>query len=316
MAGLRLTVEAVTTDAWHALSGSLRILREEFDNTYTQHHGQALPGSPAALELQDDDLAGEWGARPVRDAHLAAISPTSAVMDHLDGLGLLFTSPSGLMASHTVARSALDISTKPWFLLEPGIGARERVRRYMNYRLLSLKEQSLMLGIDEASEKEAVRQHLRERTERILRAARHHGFSVHGKTTDKVRPFHLGLRGVPSTTEMASAVIAPGGSQLGALLWRATSAVAHGQPHGLLMFYGQAPGAPVTGPDDHFEYRQMQISPQEAAFGCAGAPLAALAMLRRLYSHSGWSAADLEIAARQALKIWFDIARLPRPADI
>ncbi|MGW6739359.1 hypothetical protein ACWGDX_01225 [Streptomyces sp. NPDC055025] len=306
----------MTTDAWHVLSGSLQILHEEFNNTYARHRGRALPGSPAALELQDDDLAGEWGARPVHDAHLAAISPTSAVMDHLDGLGMLFTSPSGLMASHTVARSALDIATKPWFLLEPDIGARERVRRYMNYRLQSLKEQSLMLGNDHASEAEAVRQHVRERTERILRAARHHGFSVKGKIMDKVRPCYLGPHPVPSTTEMASDVIAPGGSQLGALLWRATSAIAHGQTHGLMMFYAEAPGAPVTGPDDHFEYRQMQISPQEAALRCAGAPLATLAMLRRLYSHYGWAAAELEAAGRQTAKTWLHIAGLPRPANV
>ncbi|MFF4155164.1 hypothetical protein ACFYZU_33755 [Streptomyces sp. NPDC001651] len=251
----------MTTDAWHALSGSLQLLREELDNTYNRHHGRALPGSPAVLELQqDDDLAGEWGARPVQDAHLAAISPTMAAMDHLDSLGLLLRSPGGLMASHTVARSALDIATKPWFPLEQEIGVRERVRRYMNYRLLSLKEQSLMAGSSQTMEAEAVRQRLRERTERILRAARHHGFSVKGKNADKVRPCYLGPHPVPSTTEMVSDVIAPGG-QLGALLWRATSAVAHGQTHGLLMFYAEAPGAPVTGPDDHFEYRQMQISP-------------------------------------------------------
>jgi hypothetical protein len=306
----------VTTDAWHVLSGSLQLLSEEFDNTYNQHHGRALPGSPAVLELQqDDDLAGEWGARPVHDAHLAAISPTMAVMDHLDSLGLLLSSPGGLMASHTVARSVLDIATKPWFLLEPDIGVRERVRRYMNYRLLSLKEQSLMVGNGQTTEAEAVRQRLRERTERILRAARHHGFSVKGKIADKVRPCYLGPHQVPSTTEMASDVIAPGG-QLGALLWRATSAVAHGQTHGLLMFYTDAPGAPVTGPDDHFEYRQMQITPQEAAVRCAGAPLAVLAMLRRLYRHNGWPTAELEAAGRQTAKTWLQIAGLPRPANV
>ncbi|MGW5658366.1 hypothetical protein [Streptomyces humi] len=305
----------MTTDAWHVLSDSLQILHEEFDNTYARHHGRALPGSPAALELQDDDLAGEWGARPVQDAHLAAITPTSAVMDHLDALGVLFTSPSGLMASHTVARSALDIATKPWFLLEPGVDARERVRRYMNYRLQSLKEQSLMVGNDQSPGAEAARQHVRERTERILRAARHHGFSVKEKITDKMRPCYLGPHRVPSTTEMASEIIAPGGSRLGALLWRANSAVAHGQTHGLMMFYAEAPGAPVTGPDDHFEYRQMQISPQEAALGCAGAPRAALAMLRRLYSHCGWPTDELEAAGRQTLETWHHIAGLPRPAN-
>ncbi|GGX16724.1 hypothetical protein GCM10010321_33890 [Streptomyces chartreusis] len=185
----------------------------------------------------------------------------------------------------------------------------------MNYRLQSLKEQSLMLGNGHTAEGEAVRQRARERTERILRAARHHGFSVRGKIADKVRPCYLGPSSAPSTTEMAGDVIAPGGS-LGALLWRATSAVAHGQTHGLLMFYTEAQSAPATGPDEHFEYRQMQISPQEAALRCAGAPLVTLAMLRRLYIHHGWPTAGLEAAGRQTARTWLHIAGLPRPANI
>ncbi|MEU8717929.1 hypothetical protein [Streptomyces sp. NPDC048663] len=305
----------MTTDAWHVLSGSLQILREEYDNTYTRYQGLALPGSPAALELQADDLAGEWGACPVQDAYLGAIARVPAVMDHLDALGVLFASPGGLMASYTVARSVLDIATKSWFLLEPEVGARERVRRHMNYRLQSLKEQSLLVGDSQSAEAGATRQGASERTERILRAARHHGFFVKGKMADKVRPCYLGPDRVPSTTEMAGEVITPGGS-LGALLWRTTSAVAHGQTHGLMMFYGQPPGAPVTGPDDHFEYRQMQSSPQDAALGCAGAPFAALTMLRRLYSHCGWPAAELETVGRQTQESWLHVAGLPHPANV
>jgi hypothetical protein len=157
---------------------------------------------------------------------------------------------------------------------------------------------------------------VRERTERILRAARHHDFFVKGKIMDKFRPCYLGPHRVPSTTDMASNVIAPGGSQLGALLWRATSAVAHGQTHGLMIFYTEASGAPATGPDDHFKYRQMQLSSQEAALRCAGAPLSTLAMLRRLYSHCGWPTAELEATGRQIATSWLHIAGLPRPAHV
>lgn len=313
-AALRPTVLVVTTDAWHVLSRSLQMLRKEFDNTYDRHNGLAAPGSPGSVELcEDRGLAGEWGARPVHDAHLAAISPVIAVMDHLDSLGLLFTSPGGLMASHTVARGALDIATQPWFLLEPGIDARERVRRHMNYRLQSLKEQSLMVG-DLGASPDAQRhlQHLRERTEQILRAARHHGFSVKGKIADKFRPCYLGSCPAPSTTGLAGQIVAPGGSPLGTLLWRATSAVAHGQAHGLMMFCADAPGAPGTGPEDHFVYRQLQFSPQEAAQRCAGAPLATLSMLRRLYAHCGWPAVNLESVGSDLARAWLHISGMTR----
>ncbi|MFI1370217.1 hypothetical protein [Streptomyces griseochromogenes] len=234
-----------------------------------------------------------------------------AVMDHLDSLGLPFTSPSGLTASHTVARSALDIATKPWFQTEPDIGTRERVRRHMNYRLQSLKEQELTVGDDSTPAAEGARRHPRERTAKILHAARHHGFSVKGKIADKVRPCYLGPCPVPSTTELAGDIIAPGRSALGVLLWRATSAVVHGQTHGLTMFYAEVSGAPETGPDDHFVYRQMQFSPQEAAFRCAGAPLATLSMLRRLYGHFGRPTAGLESVGQDVARTWLHIAGLP-----
>ncbi|MFE5240447.1 MULTISPECIES: hypothetical protein [unclassified Streptomyces] len=304
----------MTTDAWHLLSHSLRQLRSEFDDTYGRYNGIAVPGSPAELEPQYD-LAGEWGATPEQDAHLAAISPVMAVMDHLDGLAVLFTSPSGLMASHTVARSTLDIATKPWFLLEPEIGSRERVRRYMNYRLQSLKEQSAMVSDATTPGADRAREYLRERMERILRAARHHGFSVKGKIADKYRPCYLGPSSAPTTTAMASKIIGTGNSDLGVLLWRATSAVAHGQPHGLMMFVAEAPGAPSTGPDDHFAYRQIQYSPQDAAIRCAGAPLSTLSMLDRLYSHCGWPATNLEMTRQEVLKTWQQVMRQPELSE-
>ncbi|MFJ8636450.1 hypothetical protein [Streptomyces sp. NPDC093568] len=112
--------------------------------------------------------------------------------------------PTKIVEHKTRSSTHSETISKPWFLLEPDIGVRERVRRYMNYRLLSLKEQSLVVGNGQTTEAGVVRQRLRERTERILRAARHHRFSVKGKIADKVRPCYLGPHPVPSTTEMAS----------------------------------------------------------------------------------------------------------------
>jgi hypothetical protein len=155
-------------------------------------------------------------------------------MDHLHGLGILFASET-VTATHTVARSALDIAIAPWFLLEPGIEARERIRRYMNLRLLRLKEQTMIApGDSKDPAAERFRQHAPRLVDRIARTARNHGFTV--KTSkSRYKPVHL-TPDMPSTTMLAQEIVDPGGSSLGSMMWRINSTVAHGQLHGLGLF--------------------------------------------------------------------------------
>lgn len=299
----------VHIDPWSELARSLEGLRSAFYASLAASRG-FLPGSPADEECKRDTFAGSWGAHPVRDANIAPLTAVSAVLDHLDSLGVLFKSPGGITASHTIARAVLDIAIGPWFLLEPGIGERERVRRYMNLRLQSLKEQT---QLETGSSNTAIRQHAAERTSQIIDAARGHGFDVR-RERDRYKPPHLGAQ-IPSTTSLASEIVAPNVPVLGPLFWRLGSAVAHGQQHGLTMFFEQTdqPVQPTHGD----VAVQMQASPKDTALRCGGAPLAAISMLQRLYTQYGWPTDRLKTAVSDVISTWQSVAevRPPRVPD-
>ncbi|MBB5109153.1 hypothetical protein [Streptomyces spectabilis] len=292
-------------DPWAELARSLDGLRSAFYSSLAASRG-FLPDSPAEEECKRDALAGSWGAQPVRDANIAPLAAVSVVLDHLDSLGILFKSSGGITASHTIARAVLDIAIGPWFLLEPGIGERERVRRYMNLRLESLKEQT---QLETGSPATAMRQHAEDRIALILDAARLHGFDVR-RERDRYKPPHLGAQ-VPSTTSLASKIVAPNDPVLGALFWRLGSAVAHGQQHGLTMFFERTdqPVQPAQGD----AAAQMQASPKDTALRCGGAPLAAVSMLQRLYAQYGWPTDGLRTAVSGVISTWQTVAEVRAP---
>ncbi|MEV7082439.1 hypothetical protein AB0N88_28505 [Streptomyces sp. NPDC093516] len=243
----------------------------------------------------------------MRDANIAPLTAVSAVLDHLDSLGVLFKSPGGITASHTIARAALDIAIGPWFLLEPGIGERERVRRYMNLRLQSLKEQT---QLETGTPDTGIRQHAEDRIASITAAARLHGFDVR-RERDRYKPPHLGAQ-MPSTTSLAPEIVAPNVPALGALFWRLGSAVAHGQQHGLTMFFERIdqPVQPTHGD----AAAQMQASPKDTALRCGGAPLAAISMLQRLYTQYGWPTDRLKTAVSGVISTWQSVAEVRPPS--
>lgn len=306
---LPLQSRIVHVDPWAELARSLEGLRSAFYSSLAASRG-FLPGSPADEECKRDTFVGSWGAQPVRDANIAPLTAVSAVLDHLDSLGVLFKSSGGITASHTIARAALDIAIGPWFLLEPGIGERERVRRYMNLRLQSLKEQT---HLETGAPDTAIRQHAEDRIALILDAARVHGFDVR-RERDRYKPPHLGAQ-MPSTTSLAPEIVAPNVPVLGALFWRLGSAVAHGQQHGLTMFFERIdqPVQPTHGD----VAAQMQASPKDTALRCGGAPLAAISMLQRLYAQYGWPTERLKTAVSGVTSTWQSVAevRPPRVPD-
>jgi hypothetical protein len=102
---------------------------------------------------------------------------------------------------------------------------------------------------------------------------------------------------------------------LGKALWKMGSAIAHGQQHGLALFYGNP--VPHHDPPHADVYVPMQTTAENTAFRCGGAPLAAIAVLRRLYHHYGWATANLQAAVGDLTATWKHIA-LPasRPASV
>ncbi|PVD10119.1 hypothetical protein [Streptomyces sp. CS147] len=287
--------------AWGELARSLSGLRAAFDESYEATHG-FLPESPAGEECRRDDLGGAWGDTPARDPNIMPLTSVFVLLDHMGSLSTLLTSPGGITATHTLARAMLDISTGPWFLLEPGIDGRERVRRHMNLRLQSLKEQT---HLETGTDRTAIKVQAEGRIQRIVQAARAHGFDVR-RTSDRYQPPFLGTK-LPTTTALATQMIDPA---LGQLLWRIGSAVAHGQQHGISMFLEQIdqPVDPLHGD----AAAQMGASAEATALRCGGGPLAVICTLQRLFLQFGWDTTRLSIATADVVNTWQSVAGVRR----
>ena len=88
-------------------------------------------GSEADAELHNTETGTTepWGERPVRTAYALANAGITAVLDQLTALRILTQPVAPALATTVVARSAIEIGSGVWWLMEPGLGARRRVAR-------------------------------------------------------------------------------------------------------------------------------------------------------------------------------------------
>lgn len=137
------------TDAENALVVLGRLLRETvyaLERGKGDTGGMPAPGSRASREHEDQSLTGEWGQAPARDASTLARIQCSG---------------------------ALEAAARSWYLADPDITIRERVRRYMNERLRDIHESRSFhekLGADSSE--------IYAQEEAISRAAQKHEFDV------------------------------------------------------------------------------------------------------------------------------------------
>jgi len=110
---------------------------------------EANQGSLAAQELSSAETgpAGPWGPAPVRTAYAYAEFMMMGVTDHLAAISSLLASAVGAtppampaLAVPVLTRSAIDLGAQAFWLLDPDIGARERVARLQTMRLDSARE--------------------------------------------------------------------------------------------------------------------------------------------------------------------------------
>jgi hypothetical protein len=113
----------------------------ELRREITEPHPDAA--SEAMSErVEDVALADEWGTAPVTEAHLYSIQLLYYCEDQLECICRLLTDPDfvPLWGLLPLARALLEGAGRTFQLAEPGIGARERVVRYMNERLYGLDQ--------------------------------------------------------------------------------------------------------------------------------------------------------------------------------
>jgi hypothetical protein len=98
--------------------------------------------SEAAAELSNTETRNDgapWGERPPRTAYAAASLLMLGVIDDLKSLERLLVDPVPVIGPTVLARSAIEIASGAWWLMEPGIGARPRVCRELVLSLTSAR---------------------------------------------------------------------------------------------------------------------------------------------------------------------------------
>jgi hypothetical protein len=83
---------------------------------------------------QESGPNGPWGPDPVRSVYVAAALYLELVLQSLRALAASLTTDSTHYVPNCLARAATEAGSQAFWLLEPGIGARRRVARFMLIR--------------------------------------------------------------------------------------------------------------------------------------------------------------------------------------
>lgn len=191
--------------------------------------------SEAAQELVNNEVdqnGQPWGDRPPRTTYAAANVMMTAVLDDLGSLGQLLGDPMPVIGATVVARSAVEIGSTVWWLMEPGIGARRRVCRELVLSLTSARRAKQVAEVMEASQ--AVTEALQQESRVLQRivdlgigqpAGRYYSPVIEGETTPTA---------TAGTAEMLKPVFPVKDSA--EQVYRVYSAVTHGEIYGLMNF--------------------------------------------------------------------------------
>lgn len=290
-------------DPWVRLSKTAIDFAELVVRERNRHAATWTVTSPMAEEISahDADLAGEWGSHPVRDVGLHAIALHVTATDHLRALGVLLRDMYAIASPHVVARAAIEASALSFHLLDPEATSIERVRRLMNERLISAFEAQRLAELVG----EPVSPARSDQVRRIEKSAPR--FGLRFIAADSRRAAYLDSRAI-NATRLAKEVI---GSEydVGSIIYKLTSAVAHARSHGLSRFItrGTRDDDPLRG-DVLGEY---STDPRQAAVDLYGAPVAVSKATDRLFRTLGWELGPLAQKERALTVVWREIAQIP-----
>lgn len=299
----------MSSDPFADLARSLNVFCGALRDVIKEHPAPQ-PGSPAKEECEGEPLAGEWGQHPSRDARAAVFLTAVSCADHLAACADVITARRAAAALYTLTRSSVEAAAISCYLLDPGIDAAERVRRYMNWRLDGLSEEmNLAAGLDGPDAAAYVIQ-AGARVDAIGRGASRHGLEFHGRKG--YRAAYIGDK-PPHATELIEkcASATPG---LGAAYQRLLSAVVHAQSNGLTRLVlpmptpaGSDPAAP------HAPMVQVNITADKAALDLLAGPLCASSVVEGLFPFFGWDMDLISPAVVGMLHTWGRIAGTPYP---
>ncbi|MFF2058967.1 hypothetical protein [Rhodococcus qingshengii] len=85
-------------------------------------------------------FTGAWSQMPMRNVNVEALRYLANAEDHLRSCGYLIPAEGIALSPISLCRTVLNATAMAHWLLEPGISATERMRRYMNVQLHVLRE--------------------------------------------------------------------------------------------------------------------------------------------------------------------------------
>lgn len=223
----------------------LRDLADLLNSQYTPDKRTIYPGSPADVEQNDHQYDDSWGRATHEVVHQSA-AHAHVAFDHMHAMSAVTLNPNTVLAVSTLSRTVLESLGILHYLYEPGIPTLERVRRRYNIRLESLVEQrNTLLGLARSAGGE--HHETKQASERLVRdtlaikssGGRHGLATKEAKAWGNFKPARwLGER-PPRDQRLITDLLSSSGdydTRLGPALHRITSATAHGQPHGTLLF--------------------------------------------------------------------------------
>ncbi|MDJ0340184.1 hypothetical protein QMK19_05650 [Streptomyces sp. H10-C2] len=198
--------------------------------------------SEAAAELANNEVGqnGPWGERPARTAYAAANLMMTAVLDDLGTLRQLLGNPMPVIGPTVVARSAVEIASTVWWLMEPGIGVRRRVCRELVLSLGSARRAKQVAQDMEASQ--AVADALQQES-RVLQRIADLNVGQPASGNRIVIEGEQAESATAGTAKMLKAALRANASAES--VYRVYSAVTHGEVYGLMNF--MAPGVSSNG---------------------------------------------------------------------
>jgi hypothetical protein len=257
-------------------------------------------GSEATAELSNTETRNDcspWGERPPRTAYAAAKLMMIGVVDDLKSLDRLLVDPVPVIGPTVIARSAIEIASGAWWLMEPGIGARRRVCRELVASLTSARwamkvaneyEEKFRISGDPMPQEIAkLIADVRQQEATVLQRSTNLAVAAPTPGTNTRIETEQADAAATATANMLEALLPP--DMPGTIFYRTYSAVTHGQFYGLMNFM-----TPAVQPDGT-PFLQWRLPPDlldstiQLAIGAFREPY------RRIAIVMGWDQKDAKL---------------------
>jgi hypothetical protein len=251
------------------LSSGFISIHDAFEQTLKENHSTWKYDSPAARDV----AAAGASSGEMTTAYEYVLLLLASASHHLRAIADLLAHEYGFFPNFTLARVTLEAAARAWYLMDPDIEGEERLRRYLNERLSSLKEQLWLLSNigDETADK-------RREISELLLSAEARGYPVSQR---RGLPPSVGEPRPTAATLIHQLFPDPTGTMFGKAMYQVLSSVVHGAAHGLTqeLFETAGPGR-----------SRIPRSPFRTIVYLAGAPMAFLEAAFRAFDQFGWDA--------------------------